>query len=95
MISFLTSLSLNRIKDFPDYYKCEITSAASPWLPPPPPRADHGALESIFLWIRGATVHKLIQERRSEPLRRNENEPTIKAEIKTGLREDGAGDGGR
>lgn len=29
-ISFLTSLSLNRIKDFPDYYKCEITSAASP-----------------------------------------------------------------
>lgn len=35
-ISFLTSLSLNRIKDFPDYYKREITSAASPR--PPPPR---------------------------------------------------------
>lgn len=35
MISFLTSLCLNRIKDFPDYYKCQITSAA------PPPLGRH------------------------------------------------------
>lgn len=60
-VFFLTSLPLNHIKDFQDYYyKCKITSAH-------PPAAgavmctDHCVLKSIFLRIRGATVHKLIK----------------------------------
>lgn len=61
-IFFLTSLSLNRIKDFPDYYyKCKITSARSPLAAGAVMCADHCVLKSIFLRIRGATVHKLIK----------------------------------
>lgn len=60
-ILFLTSLSLNRIKDFPDYYyKCKITSARPP-AAAAVMCADHCVLKSIFLRIRGATVHKLIK----------------------------------
>lgn len=60
-ILFLTSLSLNRIKDFPDYYyKCKITSAR-PLAAGAVMCADHCVLKSIFLRIRGATVHKLIK----------------------------------
>lgn len=60
-ILFLTSLSLNRIKDFPDYYyKCKITSAR-PLAAGAVMCTDHCVLKSIFLRIRGATVHKLIK----------------------------------
>lgn len=61
-VLFLTSLSLNRIKDFPDYYyKCKITSARPLAAAAAVMCADHCVLESIFLRIRGATVHKLIK----------------------------------
>jgi len=60
-ILFLTSLSLNHIKDFQDYYyKCKITSAR-PLAAGAVMCTDHCALKSIFLRIRGATVHKLIK----------------------------------